>query len=178
MNAFDTNLDESRDEIVQKITTNLENYLLRLPKIIELQHRKIYNYNDRRYFIGGTVEEFDIPVSPHEKVRDLILGVPDFAKRQIFIEKFVTLYTHPANEGEDEWWLYCNQTDIKLLPSFIPTLANAYTQGENYTEVVRQICAQRGTLSDDGEAWVDKHSGYFITYINFDEEGGVYRRGI
>ena len=141
-----------------------------MPKIVELQHRKIYNYNDRRYFIGGTVEEFDIPVSPHEKVRDLILGVPDFAKRQTFIEKFVTLYTHPANEGQDEWWLYCNQTDIKLLPSFIPTLANAYTQGENYTEVVRQICAQRGTLSDDGEAWVDKHSGYFITYINFDEE--------
>ena len=172
VNAFDENMDESRDMVVSKISRYLQNCQERLPKLIELEKLKLYKYNDKQIMIGSTAEDFETIRSPHEKTRDLILGIPDFAKRQVYINKFVSLYTHPASGSEDENWLYCNDTQTQLLPSFIFRLSTAYTQQENYLGVIREVCTERGTLSDDGEAWVDKHSGYFIAYINLDDSDG------
>ena len=175
--AFDDTMSEGRDAIVSKIKKYLENSQIRLPKLREIEKLRLHKYNDKQIVIGSAVEEFDVLRSPHEKTRDVILGLKDFAKRQSYIEKFVSLYTHPASSEQDEWWLYCNDTNVKLLPTFIHRLAIAYTQGENYLSVVEQICADQGTLSDDGEAWVDKYSGYFITYVNLDENEGYTESG-
>ena len=35
----------------------------------------------------------------------------------------------------------------------------------------------KGTISDDGDAWVDKHSGYVITAIDYDTEEGYTEEG-
>ena len=34
------------------------------------------------------------------------------------------------------------------------------------------ICAEQGTLSDDGDKWIDKYSGYTIKSIDLNEEEG------
>ena len=43
---------------------------------------------------------------------------------------------------------------------------------EDYLYTIEQICKDQGKLSDDGDSWVDKYSGYIIRKIslNTDEE--------
>ena len=78
---------------------------------------------------------------------------------------------------EDQYWLYCLKTGIKLLPTFLSHLANIYVSGGDYLFEQDLICTDQGTLSDDREAWVDKYSGYFIKRIDFDTEEGFTEEG-
>ena len=64
-----------------------------------------------------------------------------------------------------------------LLPSFFMTLASSFVVSNNYYETLSRICAEQGTISDDGEAWVDKHSGYTIRPIDFDTDEGYTEEG-
>ena len=76
------------------------------------------------------------------------------------------------DEDESEYWLYCIDTNTKLLPTFIETLSTAFIERGDYIITADLICKERGTISDDGEAWVDKHSGYVIKRIDLDTEEG------
>ena len=80
-------------------------------------------------------------------------------------------------EIEDQYWLYCLKTSVKLLPTFLSHLANIYILGKDYLYEQDVICADQGTLSDDKEVWVDKYSGYFIKKIDFDTEEGFTEEG-
>ena len=174
---FDTNIYDSQSDITSKIESRLELCLKRLPKLIRLERKHVYKYNDHKYLMGGTIDTTDEIVSPHIKLRDAIMGVADMTQRQNFICQFVVKFTRPANDGEDNWWKYCNETNTKLLPLFIEELAIAFVNEENYLGKIDEICKRQGKLSDDGEAWVDKYSGYFIKYIEFDTEEGYDESG-
>ena len=63
------------------------------------------------------------------------------------------------------------------LPIFLSELAEVYMSGNDYLLKLDQICAEQGTISEDGDAWVDKHSGYFIKKIDFDTEEGFTEEG-
>ena len=52
---------------------------------------------------------------------------------------------------------------MKLLPTFYKELADAYFQ-KKYKSTLDKIQTTRGELSDDGDKWVDKYSGYIIKY--------------
>jgi hypothetical protein len=70
-------------------------------------------------------------------------------------------------------WLYCIKTSVPLLPVFKYDLANAFIKSpELYTEVLEVLKAKIGKLSDDGDSYVDKHSGWIICKIDFDVEEG------
>ena len=75
---------------------------------------------------------------------------------------FVSKYTRNYLDDENENWLYCIESGYKLLPLFLYKLANAFLTYDNYEETLKKICATQGTLSDDGDSIVDKHSGYII----------------
>ena len=47
----------------------------------------------------------------------------------------------------------------------------------DYTRELDIICAERGTISDDNNFWVDKYSGYIIKTIAFDTEEGFDEKG-
>lgn len=177
INEFDTTIHESQSDFTSKIERSLELCLNRLPKLIKLERKYVYKYNDEKYMMGGTIDTADEIVSPHIKLRDAIMGVPDMTHRQNFICQFAVKFTRPANVGEDNWWKYCNETNTKLLPLFIEDLAVAFVNDENYLGTLDEICKRQGKLSDDGDAWVDKHSGYFIKYIEFDTEEGYDKSG-
>ena len=99
------------------------------------------------------------------------------AKRHSDVGRFVANFTRPPSEGEDIWWLYCIDTDTKLLPSFISKLATVFIENGNYILEIERICAEQGTVSDDGDNWVDKYSGYTITSIAFNNEEGYTESG-
>ena len=80
-------------------------------------------------------------------------------------------------QEEDVNWLYCLETSTKLLPKFMLTLANAYIQNLDYGAILKEVCKDIGELSDDGDTWVDKHSGYVIKTIEFNTDEGYDESG-
>ena len=88
----------------------------------------------------------------------------DAEKQQMYIIKFVKMFTE--TRIEEPHWLYCKTTHVKLIPTFLHTLATHYNT-IYYQPTVDRLKKTIGKLSDDGDAWVDKHSGYVIEKINF-----------
>jgi hypothetical protein len=176
---FDSNLMANKELVENLIRYNMGNASERIDKIANINHNKTYIYDKQKYLIGLTSEDREIIVSPYEKLRELILGQADFAKKQLDIAKFVALNTREANEAsnESEFWLYCPITNIKLLPLFISTLADTFINKEDYKNAINKICKEQGTISDDGDTWVDKHSGYFICTIDLSSEDEYNEEG-
>ena len=151
----------------------------RAPLLRRLELAQHLAVQKRRHALGRLGGEELVRRSPHAGLRDAILAQGDLAKRQANIGQFVDRFTRPAQTGgdEDKWWLYCSDSGVKLLPAFLATLSTAFIQGANYVDAVRRVCAQQGTISDDGEAWVDKHSGYAIVPIDYDDDEGYTEAG-
>jgi hypothetical protein len=82
-----------------------------------------------------------------------------------------------TGQPETEHWLYCIKTNVPLLPTFKKELATAFISSEYlYQIVLERIKAKNGTLSDDGDWWTDKYTGWPICPGDFDVEEG-YEEG-
>jgi len=107
--------------------------------------------------------------SPYSKLFQAIMGQEDFVQKQHNIVKFVNQFTYDVS---DNYWYLCIKTSQKLIPKFIFQLAKAFLGTDDYFLVREQICANQGVLSDDGDKWVDKHSGYVIKTVDASGEEG------
>ena len=190
---FDVKYQVTRDNFMEFVNKKFEYDLKNVARIMEIQHKEFYKYNDRKYKLGfhapagagagaGAGDDDDVDdaiLSPMEPLKDKIIAQTDFVKRQYDLMQFITSFTRKANEimDEDPHWLYCIKSNAKLLPSFYEMIAVAFLQsasgGANAMSVVIDtICKERGTISDDGEAWVDKYSGAMIKKIEHITEEG------
>lgn len=183
LDQFDKNYQISKEQLTNQLNKYLEHYGNIFDKLENIQKHAFFKYNEQKYKLGLEVNETpNIIVSPYAKLRDLILGQSDYIKKQNDIIKFCALYTRNGNptvpnindgEMENIHWLYCKQSDTKLLPLFFYTLATTFiSNNREYDNVLNNIIKEIGTLSDDGDSWVDKHSGYKIKYIDWDVEEG------
>jgi hypothetical protein len=189
---FDVKYQVTRENFMEFVNKKFEYDLKNIARITEIQNKEFYKYNDRKYKIGfhspsnsggapgeDDMEDIDAIISPMEPLKDKIIAQTDFVKRQYDLMQFVTSFTRKANEimDEDPNWLYCIKSNSKLLPSFYETIAIAFIQGGSngmsaLSVVIDTICKERGTISDDGEAWVDKFSGALIKKIEHVTEEG------
>ena len=191
---FDVKYQVTRDNFMEFVNKKFEYDLKNIARIMEIQNKEFYKYNDRKYKLGfhapagagagagAGADDDDVDdaiLSPMEPLKDKIIAQTDFVKRQYDLMQFITSFTRKANEimDEDPHWLYCIKSNAKLLPSFYETIAVAFLQsasgGANAMSVVIDtICKERGTISDDGEAWVDKYSGAMIKKIEHITEEG------
>ena len=182
MSEFDKKYDISLKEQQDQIKSKYEYYQGILPKLKIIKTYRLRKYNNKNYNLGLSVREnTNIIISPYFKLRDFILGLDDFTKKQNYIIKFVENFTRtnydsevgPLGEKESEHWLYCIKTDVRLFPTFKYKLAMEYLSSpERYNIYVDLLIKEIGKLSDDGDTWIDKHSGYIIKLINFDVEEG------
>jgi len=168
LNEFETSLYKNNDKLIELLENKKVEVLKRLKIIRIIHYNDKLKYDRQQYMLGNTAKEVDIQESPYTKLRDIILGQADFAKRQLDISKFVLNYTRKADEGDNKYWLYCIKTHTKLLPTFIYKLSKTFMSNNNYKNMIELLCTEQGTLSDDGDAWVDKHSGYIIRKIDLD----------
>ena len=152
---------------------NLEN----IKKIISVETINKLKYNNNFINFGTLIEDTDIIISPHELLKEYILGQEDFVKKQIDIIQFTLKYTREAYLNEDKYWLYCKDSNIKLLPKFISDLAQVFIRKEDYKKALDFICAEQGTISEDGDKWIDKYSGYEIRAIDLNTEEGFDESG-
>ena len=188
MHEFDEKYFENKTEFEEKINKKY-NYLFEILRIVgRLETENMLKYNNQKYKIGYKLDDgfgngtgLPVIVSPFAKYRDLIMGQSDFIKKQHDIIKFIKICTRPFVEDglgplgtrESPHWLYCIETGVELLPTFKLNLAAAYLNDtSNYNDYMDLIIKQIGVLSDDGDKWVDKYSGYTIKYIDFNVEEG------
>ena len=177
VNEFDGQykLDLQRIKIIidQQYNYNLEN----IKKIISLETFNKLKYNNYFLNLASLIDDVDIMVSPYEPLKEYILGQQDFVKKQMDIIQFTLKYTREAYESENKYWLYCKETNIKLLPKFISDLAQVFIANGDYKKALELICAEQGTISEDGDKWIDKYSGYEIRSIDLNTEEGFDESG-
>ena len=176
LDSFQAKYNLSIEELKGKINENYENAKKYLKNIIKIKNEKDEYVNN--ILLNNYLEIDDnIKVSPHQKLVDKILSIKDFIERQNLIKKFCIKYTRDAVYDEDLYWLYCNETSIKLIPKFLLKLANAFLNKQDYNKELDTICANQGTISDDNNYWVDKYSGYIIKQIDFSSDEGYDEQG-
>ena len=188
MGQFDKNYQITKEDLQNKIDKISLYYDGIYNKLQDIKSKAFYKYNQQKYDLGLSILD-DINqqiVSPYSKLRDLITGQNDFVKKQTDILEFVSRFCRTGsinvpniNDGEmeNEWWLYCKETNVKLLPLFRYKLAKAFiTNPSNYETVLNEIIKQVGKIGGNGDAWTDIHSGEVICYIDADEDEG-YKDG-
>jgi hypothetical protein len=114
---------------VQRIDGKFNYYDTVLPRMRHMKYARMTKYNDAQLRHQVSADELqDIVQSPYERLKTIILGQSDLAKRSADVLNFVERYTRGANERseEDPHWLYCVKTDVKLLPAFLRRLAAAF----------------------------------------------------
>ena len=176
LDSFQAKYNLSIEEIKGRLNINYDNaknYLINVIKIKNEKNKYINNVIRSNYMELS----YDIAESPYKELKDKVLGIPDFIKRNEYIKKFCLKFTREAICDENKYWLYCNSIGVKLIPSFLLKLANAFSSKQNYIKALDTICAEQGTISDDNNNWVDKHSGYIIKNIDFSSDEGYDAAG-
>jgi hypothetical protein len=172
---FETNLNVNKDVINNKIEDALNSANNRIEVLRNLRISNMYKYELKKIAIANTLEAgVDVITSPYDGLLSAIFGQADVAKRYLDISNFAATFTreYVADNAESPYWLYCIKTNKKMLPTFIHKLALTFLKGDNFNDMLDRICAEQGTISEDGDKWVDKYSGYTIKMIelNADEE--------
>jgi hypothetical protein len=172
---FNTVLNVNRDIISNKIEDELASADARMDTLRQLRLASMYKYEMKKIAIGNTADETKkIVISPYDGLLNTLLGQTDMAKRYLDIANFVKAFAREglAENNESIYWFYCIKSQKKMLPTFLYKLANTFLTGGNYGLMLDKICAVQGTISDDGDKYVDKYSGYTIKMIEMsnDEE--------
>ena len=189
INEFDSKYKISKQEFEKEIREKFDYFLSIMPVLSKLETNNLLKYNNQKYKLGAHIDEQDMDNNGGAKIRspfvgllDIILGQQDFVKKQRDILTFADKFTRPSigvrnitpgGAFENEYWLYCIKTNVPLLPVFKKVLANAYVKSEyDYKYVLEEIKSSIGQLSDDGDWWTDKHTGWPICPGDFDVEEG------
>ena len=179
-NEFDKRYTVNIEELEKQLENNIHNDLKLLKKMHILNEIKLLKQSRLAFAIGNLADVNDLILSPHLKLRDLILGQMDFIKKQNDICRFVETYCREPmvdNLDEDQNWLYCKDTNTKLFPVSIHLLAKTFISGGDYLLELDRLCNSVGIMSDDGDAIVDKHSGFVMRKIDFSSEEGFDEAG-
>lgn len=147
-----------------------------------IQFYELRKYDMNKVQIALQLDDVERTVSPYQKILDVVLSHSDFVKKQentiAFVNKYCreAFWSPSADEQEDAYWYYCITTNTKLLPTFLYELAQAYYK-DQYSMILDQICADRGTKSDNGDMIVDKYSGFVIRQLEFEQLEGFDAAG-
>lgn len=181
INEFDIKYKLSKDEFQQEIREKFQYYVNILPALKKIENNKLLEFNNKKFNLGVLDDETkENIISPYSRLLNIILGQKDFAKKQFDILQFIEKFTRPSlnifspfGGKENNYWYYCIKTNVPLIPTFKKTLAHAfiYTQSK-YNEVLEDIKAKIGQLSDDGNMWTDKYTGWAICPGEFSSEEG------
>lgn len=169
---FERRVETSIEQINQKIRKVLSNDYKRISRDLMLNTVKTNRFNNYAYALGKTAIVDEIIISPHARLLDLILSQHSFTKKQSDIVKFAELFCREPMEDlkEHQFWLYCKDTNTKLLPTSLNELARTFVLDLDYSKKLSEICAKQGVKSDDGDSIIDKYSGRILRKIDFVEE--------
>ncbi len=182
INEFDSKYNMSKQEFEKNIKERYEYFMSIMPILSKIETNSMLKYNNQKYKLGINLEDKENAniISPFAQLLDVILGQKDFSKKQNDIVKFCDKFTRTFIQGfnqngalENENWLYCIKTGAHLIPSFKKELAAAFIKSEYaYMQQLEQVKSRIGQISDDGDWWTDKYTGWPICPGDFDVEEG------
>jgi hypothetical protein len=172
---FENRVDLSIEQLDAKIKAELSKDFKRIGREMMLREVRANKFSNYAFELGKTVIDDELTGSPHARLRDSILGQDDFTKKQTDILKFVELVCREPLQKEDEFWLYCKDTNVKLMPLFYQQLAVAFIRDAEYMKKLDSICVKQGVI--EGDAIIDKHSGYVIRKLDSVTEDGFTEEG-
>ena len=174
---FEEELIQSISELKDQLLSKLQYRKTNLQSLKKLKIYKLLKKDILQQTIAQTLEQRDIVISPYELLRDEILGQQDIVKKYASLSLFIQQYCRVANDEEDGNWFYCIDSNIKLLPTFYEKLIEGF-KNNRYMLTLEEIYKERGEKSDDGDKWVDKYSGFYISGdITFDFSEGYDKDG-
>ena len=187
MKEFDETIMKDVKEIKDGFYDEFYKQSIAVAKLLTIRRFQQTKYSTYQYNYGLGYKHIGVNItSPYEDVCRLILAETDVVKKYNNIVKFVTLATRPGNpesidslsgEPESIHWLYCNRTNVRLLPTFYSKLAYSFTEGdsEEYEYVMDKLIQTNGVAIDD--AWYDKFTGRKIKDLDYDVEEGYENSG-
>ena len=121
-------------------------------------------------------KQLGIVLSPYLPLLHNIMAYFDLSKKYELIQKFISLFCIDKN---DPHWYHCILSNTKLAPKYLMKLSRSYFALDTLTheETLKQICLTEGTISEQGDLWVHKESGYTIQEIAFDTNYGYDENG-
>ena len=182
LKEFDIKYEVSKETLITLLQNRLAYYSSYILKIDKIKEYNNFKY-DKMYYKQGIeyTQEEALPVSPYKKYYDIIIGQTDFIKRMNDLYTLCNKFTREPIEGENKWFRYCTETSLPLVPIFQYEIANSWhwSGGDinDYNIVIAKIKKRQGKISDDGDSWVDEHSGAKICDISFDTEEGYEESG-
>lgn len=165
------------EALTQRLDQRLRNQIARIRQLGHAKERSLADFDSREEGKGDVSLIRTGPTSPYVRLRDDILSQPDFIRKQKDVLLFSRLCTRASYEDESPHWLRCRKTDVELLPTFMFKLAEAAIINHNYNATLRLLCKEQGTKSDHGNAWTDRHSGYFMANLEDDTREGFNQDG-
>jgi hypothetical protein len=187
---FDRRYDANREVFEANINKDLLRTILSLVGKLRIRHINEYYANNLAYELGkiyaiqsgsnGSDANNNMMQSPYLELRYKIVDDPDFVEKQKNIVRFVDKFCRePLVEAmaENPFWKYCKETNTKLMPAFLYTLAQEFcTFGQQaYLAKMNQLIALQGY--QEGNAIYDKHSDEWIRNIDNVEEEGYTEEG-
>jgi len=140
--------------------------------------RQMLKYNKQKYEFEKMFENMNYDelqyYSPYTNLLYIILGIKDLERKYSLIQRFISLFT--VDTG-DKVWFYCIKKNTKLIPKYLQQLSEAYLLYNTHDSTIKEICLREGYLSENGDSWIHKESGFTIKEINFDTNYGYDENG-
>lgn len=185
LSEFDQLYIQSVEDINHQTKTAVENAIERISILreISLSRERYYDLTRSSMRVSEDSEAVQIK-SPYLPVLQLILGQEDVVLQASNLSMFIKKFTRSPitdvlpGKTESPHWLYCTSTNQPILPLFRKQLAYALLQSPDaYMSTLEDIKRTNGDLSDDGNWWTDKYSGWPICPGDFDTSEGYTEDG-
>ena len=163
MDEFENRFSMTMEEIEKKIEKYIDFYSNNIKKLYRNKMIKENASNNIAYQLSNYANDEPIVLSPYIHIRDKILSLSDYAKKQNYICLFVEKFCRAPlveNLKEHRYWFYCKKTNSKLFPFSLFELAKTFIDNGDIETQTSFIIKKYGTESDDGNSIVDKYSGY------------------
>jgi len=165
MDEFENRFSMTMEEIEQKIEKYIDVYANNIKKLYRNKMIKENASNNVAYQLSNYATDEPVVLSPFIHIRDKILSLSDYPKKQNYICLFVEKFCRAPlveNLKEHQYWFYCKKTNSKLFPFSLFELAKTFIDNGDIETQTSFIIKKYGTESDDGDAIVDKYSGYIL----------------
>ena len=169
---FDARVSKSMDDLRKELEDTIHDERIRIRKTALLRENALYKANDYSHQLGKYAASTETTVeSPNAPLLDSILAIHGFMQKNLLLDQFAEKCCRPAMDelDEDPHWMYCIQSNVKLLPVSLRLLAKSVYESR-YAEVLDSLCRTNGTLSDDGDSIVDQYTGYVLRKIDYSVE--------